>query len=154
MGVLPGQDGACGLRPFIFVVTWERTMRKENDKRRKISELQDRLITFAVRVIDVVEALPTTCTGNHIAGQLLRCGTSAAPNYAEAQSAESRNDFIHKMKICLKELRESLVWLLTIQRKPLIQAPARLDPILDESDELIAIFVSSIATAQRNNKRK
>jgi four helix bundle protein len=74
-------------------------------------DLEKRLIDFAVRVIGVVEALPGTRAGNHVANQLVRCGTSPAPNYAEAQSAESRNDFIHKLKICLKELRETRVWL-------------------------------------------
>lgn len=82
-------------------------------------ELEDRLIDFAVLVITVVEALPNTKAGNHVAGQLVRSGTSPAPNYAEARSAESRKDFIHKMKISLKELRESMVWLKVIARKPL-----------------------------------
>ena len=72
-------------------------------------DLEDRLVDFAVRVISVVEALPTTKAGNHIAGQLVRAGTSPAPNYGEAQSAESRKDFIHKMKITLKQLRETLM---------------------------------------------
>ena len=67
-------------------------------------DLEERMIDFAVRIINVVEALPNTKVGNHIGGQLLRSGTSPAPNYGEAQSAESRRDFIHKMKIALKEL--------------------------------------------------
>lgn len=71
--------------------------------------LKSVLINFAVRIINVVEALPNTRAGNHIAGQLVRCGTAPAPNYGEAQSAESPRDFIHKMKIALKELRETLV---------------------------------------------
>ena len=74
-------------------------------------ELEDRLIDFAVLVIPVVEALPDTRAGNHIAGQLVRSGTSPAPNYGEARSAELRKDFIHKMKISLKELRVTLVWI-------------------------------------------
>ena len=72
----------------------------------KPAELEDRLIDFAVRIINVVEALPSSKAGNHVAGQLIRSGTAPAPNYGEAQSAESRKDFIHKMKIALKELRE------------------------------------------------
>jgi four helix bundle protein len=84
----------------------------ENAQRRDVKyDLEERLLDFAVRIIEIVEALPNTRTGNHIAGQLLRCGTSPAPNYGEAQSAESRQDFVHKMKICLKELRETNVWL-------------------------------------------
>ena len=111
--------------------------------------LEDRLVDFAVRIITVVEALPDSKAGKHIAGQLIRSGTSPAPNYGEAQSAESRADFLHKMKVCLKELRETLIWLKIIERKPLCPK-ARLTPILTESDELISIFVKSIQTAERN----
>ena len=113
-------------------------------------ELEDRLINFAVRIIDVVEALDNSKPGNHIGGQLLRSGTSPAPNYGEAQSAESRKDFIHKMKIALKELRETHVWLKIIERKGLCN-PARMSTILMECDELVSIFVASIKTAERNN---
>src|SRR5512133_3881387 len=81
--------------------------------------MSERLIDFAVSVINVVEVLPNSKAGNHIAGQLVRSGTSPAPNYGEARSAESRKDFIHKMKISLKELRETLVWLKIIARKQL-----------------------------------
>jgi four helix bundle protein len=112
--------------------------------------LQDRLIDFSGRVIDVVEALPRSRAGNHIAAQLLRCGTSPAPNYGEAQSAESRDDFIHKLKVALKELRETFIWLRLIQRKELIRPTARLAPILRECDELISIFFTSVTTAQKN----
>jgi four helix bundle protein len=75
-------------------------------KKEKIFDLEERLISFAVRIIDLAESLPKTRTGNHISGQIIRCGTSPASNYGEAQSSESRVDFIHKMKICLKELRK------------------------------------------------
>ncbi len=74
----------------------------------KPADLEDRLVDFAVRIIGVVEALPSSKAGNHVAGQLTRSGTAPAPNYGEAQSAESRKDFIHKLKIALKELRETL----------------------------------------------
>jgi four helix bundle protein len=70
-------------------------------------DLMERLIHFSVRIIQVCQALPNSKVGNHIRGQLLHCGTSPPPNHAEAQSAESRSDFIHKMKIALKELRET-----------------------------------------------
>ena len=113
----------------------------------KAGDIEDRLIDFAVRVLNVTEALPNTKAGNHIAGQLVRSGTSPAPNYGEAQSAESRKDFIHKMKICLKELRETLVWLKIIERKRLCP-PERLGEIIEECDELIAIFVASVKTAE------
>ena len=93
--------------------------------------------------------MPDTRAGRHVAGQLVRSGTSPAPNYGEAQSAESRNDFIHKMKIALKELRETLIWIQIIERKPLCD-PDRMKNIAQECNELIAIFVKSIQTAQQN----
>lgn len=115
----------------------------------KAFDLEDRLVDFAVRVITVVESLPDTKSGRHVAGQLVRSGTSPASNYGEAQAAESRKDFVHKMKISLKELRETFIWLKIIHRKPLCP-PDRLVSILKECDELIAIFVSSIKTAEEN----
>jgi four helix bundle protein len=83
-------------------------------KAPRIFDLEDRLIEFGVRTLSLAEALPKTKAGNHIAGQIIRSGTSPAPNYGEAHSAESCSDFIHKMQICLKELRETRVWLLKI----------------------------------------
>ena len=91
-------------------------MQEESDRDKKY-DLEKRLIDFAVRIIDLVETVANTRAGNHIAGQLVRCGTSPAPNDGEAQSAESRNDFIHKIKIVLKELRETKIWLQIIHRK-------------------------------------
>ena len=83
---------------------------------------------------------------NHIAGQLLRSGTSPLPNHGEAQAAESRKDFVHKLKICHKELRESRRWLRLIQRVPLLKA-ALVEPLVDETEELIRIFAASLRTA-------
>ena len=117
--------------------------------KEQASALEERLVDFAVRIFTIVEALPDSKAGKHIAGQLIRSGTSPAPNYGEAQSAESRADFVHKMKVCLKELRETLIWLKIIERKPLC-SKTRLTPILTECDELISIFVKSIQTAERN----
>jgi len=116
---------------------------------RKPQALEDRLIDFAVSMINVVEALPGTKAGNHIASQLVRSGTSPAPNYGEAQSAESRKDFIHKMKIALKELRETQIWLKIIARKGLGDCGV-VEGEIAECDELIAIFVSSVKTADGN----
>jgi four helix bundle protein len=87
--------------------------------------------------------------GNHIAGQLIRSGTSSAPNYGEAQSAESRPDFIHKMKICLKELRETRVWLLMIEKVDIIKQKSKLESLINENNELISIFVKSVNTARQ-----
>jgi len=111
-------------------------------------DIEERLIDFAVRIIRTAESLSKTKAGNHIAGQLTRCGTSPAPNYGEAQSAESIADFIHKMKVCLKELRETRVWLLMIIRAYLIKPESKLKPLIDENNELISIFVKSINTAK------
>ena len=116
-------------------------------------DLEGRLIEFAVRIIQVAESLPKTKVGNHIAGQLIRCGTSPAPNYGEAQAAESRADFIHKMKVCLKELRESKVWLLMTVKAKLISPATKLDSLIDENDQLISIFVTSLKTAKERNRK-
>jgi len=114
-------------------------------------DLQERLLGFTERIVDVVEALPATRIGNHIAGQLTRCGTAPLANYGEAQAAESRKDFAHKLKVALKELRETRLWLLLIQRKAMAGPPKRLDPVLSECDELASILFTSIRTAQKND---
>jgi four helix bundle protein len=105
-----------------------------------------------VRIIKVVEHLPNNRVGNHVAGQLLKSGTSPYPNHGEAQAAESTRDFIHKLRISLKELRESQRWLKLIQRIPLIKSLELLDDILQETEELIKIFVTSIKTAEKKQK--
>ena len=112
-------------------------------------DLEDRLIEFAIKSIELVEELPKNRAGNHIAGQLIRCGTSPALNYGEVQSAESQKDFVHKMKVILKELRETNICIKIIKRKPLIRQSQKLDSIVKECNELISIFVSSIRTAQK-----
>ena len=117
----------------------------------KIYNLEDRLIDYAIRVSNVVDKLDGTRLGNQIAGQLIRSSSSPALNYGEAQGAESNRDFIHKLKIVLKELRESNVCLKIIERKPLILNIEKLKPILDETDELIAIIYKSIETTKKNN---
>jgi len=112
-------------------------------------DLEERLLEYSASIVRLVEQLSNTRAGNHVAGQLLRSGTSALPNHGEAQAAESPADFIHKMKICLKELRESYRWLLLVRRVPLITADADVTHLINETDELIRIFVKSIQTAQR-----
>ena len=121
-------------------------------KESRTFDLEERLIGFAVRIIRTAESLPKTKVGNHIAGQLIRCGTSPAPNYGEAQSAESLADFIHKMKVSLKELRETRVWLLIIVRANLIRPTSKVEPLINENNELISIFVTSITTAKKNKE--
>ncbi len=121
-------------------------------RKRKGDDLARRLIQFAARIGKVVDAIPDTRLGRHIAGQLVRCGTSPAPNYAEACGSESKKDFIHKMGICEKELRESQCWLKLIACAELLPE-SRLSPLLDESDELISIIVKSIATAKTGEQQ-
>ena len=116
-------------------------------------DIEDRLIDFAVRIIALIESLPKNKVGKHISGQLLRSGTSPAPNYGEAQGAESRSDFIHKLKICLKELRETRVWLKIIGKTKLIEPESKLKLIIEENDQLISIFVASIKTAKENKMK-
>ena len=116
-------------------------------------DLEDRFIDFSIRISEVVESLPKTKYANQIASQLARCGTSPALNYGEAQSAESPNDFIHKLKVILKELRESMICLEIITRKPLITPVKKLEPIIQETNELISIMFVSVKTANKNIKK-
>ena len=117
-------------------------------------DLEERLLNFTVRIVRLVDSLPDTKTANHIRGQLLRCGTAACPNYAEARDAESTADFIHKLKIVLKELRETKVWLILILRTEIIFPKDRLEPLIQECNELISIFVQSVKTARMKLKSK
>lgn len=115
-------------------------------------DLSERFVDYSVRIIALCDALPDSRAGRHVCSQLLRSGTSPAPNYAEAQSGESRADFIHKLKIALKELRESLVWLRVVERAKMVSPVDRLSPLIRETDELIAILLRSIDTARENQK--
>jgi four helix bundle protein len=122
---------------------------EESPKVKKF-DLEERLINYSVLITEIVEAMPSTRAGNHFAGQLIRSGTSPALNYAEAQSGESRKDFIHKLKIVLKELRETIVCLKIISRTKLHKSGETIRNVINESNELISIFVKSIETAQKN----
>jgi len=116
-------------------------------------DLDERLIEYAAMVSETVGDLPHNMAGNYLADQLIRSGLAPALNHAEAQSAESRADFIHKMKISLKELRESFIFLRIIERLKLLQDDAKLGSILDETNQLISIFVKSIETTKRNKNK-
>ena len=115
-------------------------------------ELSDRLWDFAARIGKVVDALPDTRLGRHVAGQLVRCGTSSAPNYDEACAGESRADFTHKISIALKELRETRGWLKFIIKTRMLPAK-RIDALLDECEQLGNILGRSIVTAKANGTR-
>jgi four helix bundle protein len=120
---------------------------------KPVYDLEERLLEYAARICRLTGKLHRSRAGNHVAKQLLRSGTSPLPNHGEAQAAESREDFLHKMRICLKELRETKRWLLLAERAPLIQSPTLLEPILQETEELIRIFVASIRTAVSKQRR-
>ena len=115
-------------------------------------ELAERLINFAARVGKVVDALPDTRMGRHVGGQLVRSGTSPAPNYEEACAAESRADFAHKLSICLKELRESRSWIRLIIKTEMLKEH-RMGELLDECSQLCNIIPQSIVTSKENRKR-
>ena len=121
-------------------------------KSRTGDDLAERLLDFAARVGKVVDALPESRLGRHIAGQLVRSGTAPAPNYAEACGAESRRDFVHKLSIALKELRESRCWIQLIIKAELLPEQ-RLSDMLDECEQLCAIVAKSIVTAKNNQKK-
>ena len=114
-------------------------------------KLQERLIDFAVRIIILSASLPKTPAGKHIAGQILKSGTSPAPNYGEARAAESHADFVHKCGIVFKELNETLVWLKIIERSRLLKREL-LREIMQENLELCRIFASSLKTARLGTK--
>jgi len=116
---------------------------------KRVYDLEDRLLEFASNIVQLTESLPNTRAGNHIAGQLLRCGTSALSNHGEVEASESRRDFLHKLRICLKELRETKRWLRLVGRISKLATPANLTSCLNEIEELIRIFVASIRTAER-----
>ena len=112
-------------------------------------DLEDRLIKFAIMALEVCELLPNSRAANNLEYQLSKSGTAPALLYGEVQAAESRNDFIHKMKILLKELRESRINLRIINEKPLVK-DQKVESTLKECNELIGIFTKSLETAKKN----
>jgi four helix bundle protein len=129
---------------------WEGFIVEEG---RSIYDLEERLLEFSVRTIRLTRKIESSETGRHIANQLLRSSTSPLANHGEAQGAESQKDFIHKLSISLKELRETQRWLKLIRRVPLVENPDLLDELLDETDQLIRIFVVSIKTAKSKSSK-
>ncbi len=114
-------------------------------------KLEERLVDFAVRIVRLSTHLPKTPAGKHIAGQIMRSGTSPAPNYGEARGAESHADFIHKVRIVLKELNEASIWLRIIDRSNMLRAHQIFD-IMGENKELCRIFASTLTSARRRTK--
>jgi four helix bundle protein len=118
----------------------------------KGDDIQQRLIMLGVKVMDLCDQLPTTNAGKHISGQLLRSGTSGAPNYAEARGAESPIDFIHKLGIVLKELNETEIWLEMLQLRNMLPEQA-LQPVHRECEEMCKIIAVSRRTASERTKK-
>jgi len=116
-------------------------------------DLEERLIGFAVQILTVTETFPKSLGGSYFAGQLVRSGSAPALMYGEAQSSESRRDFIHKMKLALKELRETIIGLKIVHRKGYLSNEGILLDTIKENNELISIFVKSVTTAEKNNGR-
>jgi four helix bundle protein len=127
----------------------EATMKSAQSR---ADELQERLINFSVRIIRLSAGLATTPAGRHIAGQILRSGTSPAPNYGEARGGESHADFVHKLGIVLKELNETFIWLSVIERSGMLSSQL-LTGIIEENRELCRIFTSSLKTARTSKRR-
>ena len=123
----------------------------ETDAQSRADALEERLINFAVRIVTLSANLPRTSAGKHIAGQILRSGTSPAPNYGEARGAESHADFVHKLRIVLKELNETSIWLRIIERSQLLRRELIKD-IIGENAELCRIFIASLKTARIGSK--
>jgi four helix bundle protein len=142
-------DGLKGRTPNAQRLTPNAKRGEDVSSKKPQYDLEDRLLEYAARVIRLADALPTTRAGRYVADQLLRCGTSPLANHGELQGAESRKDFIHKLGLCLKEIDETWRWLRLIHSVPMLP-PAKIDPLLGETEELIKIFAASIRTAQRN----
>jgi four helix bundle protein len=123
-----------------------------NTSQSRADQLEERLIDFAVRIIKLSASLPRTPAGKHIAGQILRAGTSPAPNYGEARGSESSADFTHKLRVVLKELNESSIWLQIIKRSVLLR-PEQLREIIQENKSLCKIFASFLRSMRGDSKR-
>jgi four helix bundle protein len=109
-------------------------------------DLEDRLVDFAVQICTLTDRFPSTAIAKHVSAQITRSGISPLANYGEAQAAESRQDFVHKLKICLKELRETQAWLKFVERMNF--CPAEIVAVRQECDELVSILVASVRTAR------
>ena len=116
-------------------------------ERRKY-DLEDRLLDYAARIVQLIDALPRTRAANHVADQLLRSGTAPLSHHGEAQAAESRDDFIHKLSLALKELKESRRWLRLIEKTRMAKDVRTVEPLLAETEELVRIFGASIRTSR------
>ena len=133
------------------IIHWNADSRVKEDAAEYGAARRADSTEFSARIIRLVDALPNTRAGNHVAGQLLRSGTSPYGNHGEVEAAESLKDFIHKLKVCLKELKEIRRWLRLIEKSKMLSEKSMI-PILAETEQLIRIFFTSIRTAEQNAK--
>jgi four helix bundle protein len=156
-GKRSGRGGTSNVQRPTFNVQWgEGTVRVREKADTKFGaksetkyDLEERLLEFAATIVQLADLLPNTKAENHIAGQLLRCGTSPLANHGEVQAAESRKDFLHKLGICLKELRETKRWLRLIRLLSLVDQ-ANSSAAIAEVEQLLRIFAASIRTTEKN----
>lgn len=141
------------LRRRLEAKNGKRDEANNKSSQSRADELEERLVNFAVRLVKLSANLPGTPAGKHIAGQILRSGTSPAPNYGEARGAESHADFVHKLRIVLKELNETSMWLRVIERSCILK-PELLTDIIQENAELCRIFTTSLKTARKKTNGK
>jgi four helix bundle protein len=139
--------GTVRVRKGIQLPMFQHSTPNAQSATRPRFDLEERLLDFSVRIIQLVDALPNTTAANHVAGQLLGCGGSAYGNHGEVEVAESRKNFVHKLKVCLKALKKTRRWLRLLAKSSMLPEtkPA---PVLNETEELIRIFFSSIRTAE------
>jgi len=133
------------------IIHWNADSRVKEDAAEYGAARRADSTEFSARIIRLVDALPNTRAGNHVAGQLLRSGTSPYGNHGEVEAAESLKDFIHKLKVCLKELKETRRWLRLVEKSKMLSEKSMI-PILAETEQLIRIFFTSIRTAEQNAK--
>jgi four helix bundle protein len=129
-----------------------RFRRRTKEDKMTADEFSERLWDFAVGLAKLIEQLPDTRLGHHIAGQLIRCGTASAPNYDEGCAAESRKDFVHKLAVATKEMRETRGWLRYTFKLRLLSDP-KLALAINESDQLLRMLTRSVHTAKMNNEQ-
>jgi four helix bundle protein len=122
-----------------------------NNKIMNSQQLEDRLIEFTILILEIADEAPPTKAGNHISGQLIRSGTSVSLHYGEVRGAESKRDFVHKLSVVLKELRETLICLKIMHKAKLYKHELKVLRALKENNELISIFVKSIETAGKKS---
>jgi four helix bundle protein len=123
---------------------------------RRGADIAERLLLLAATIVRLARKLPRDVGGRHVASQLVRSGTSAGANYEEGRAAESRADFIHKLRVAAKEMRETIFWLSLVQRSAFLPSSASepLEALIREANELVAILMASARTARSSRRER